>query len=198
MTDAIHSLAAQLEKVQSACESLAKQQSNVLSGSSEGSRSLQSSIQDLALAEFEAAKAKILAYLGAGQYEEAFTVALGANSLECALFACKSASPEAVFHAEGGAAEAGGVLVSQTVLLCLMQQLGSSIASGSTDFKMECEWLQEIAVAIDPNDAAIQPHIKSVLGQLISSVSTAIDSIKDEKDKRKLKMLLTFVRGVAT
>lgn len=93
---------------------------------------------------------EILALCRARQYEEAFTKAVSAANGDIVVFTCKSSDITAAFNGE--------VTLSQTILICLMQQLGAVLVSVTdpTDFKTIVMWLQEIAVTIDPTNENIQ------------------------------------------
>ncbi len=84
------------------------------------------------------------------RYEEAFTKAVSASDGEIVLIACKTADSAAVFNGE--------VAISQPILLCLLQQLGAVLVSATEtdDIKTILNWLQEIAVTIDPTHVHIQ------------------------------------------
>ena len=131
----------------------------------------------------------------AGNFQDAFMTALGASNIGVTEFCCENVELEEVFHGEEGC------VVTQTVLVCLMQQLGSSIAAGGKGgkgiFDMEAEWLQEIVLCIDPSDKDIGSHVKGVKAQLIKLISSTVEGLAAGKEKRKLNGLLQMVRGLA-
>lgn len=87
----------------------------------------------------------------ANRYEDAFTKAVSASDGGVVMFICKNVNPGLIFNA-------GSPVLSQTVLLCLMQQLGAVLltATEAEDMKLILLWLQEVAVTIDPKDVNIQ------------------------------------------
>ena len=93
---------------------------------------------------------EIKALCQANRYEEAFTKAVSASDGEIVLFACKITDSAAVFNGE--------VAISQPILICLLQQLGAVLvaATETDDLKTILNWLQEIAVSIDPTNVNIQ------------------------------------------
>jgi hypothetical protein len=99
---------------------------------------------------------EILALCQSRRYEEAFTKAVSAANGDVVVFTCKHADITAAFNGE--------VTLSQTILICLMQQLGAVLVSAtdSADFKIIVTWLQEIAVTIDPTNENIQRREFSV------------------------------------
>lgn len=96
------------------------------------------------------ARQEILSLCQARRYEEAFTKAVSAANGDIVVFTCKHADITAAFNGE--------VTLSQTILICLMQQLGAVLVSATdpTDFKIIVTWLQEIAVTIDPTNENIK------------------------------------------
>lgn len=93
---------------------------------------------------------EILSLCQSRRYEEAFTKAVSAANGDIVVYTCK--------HADITAAFSGEVTLSQTILICLMQQLGAVLISATDpgDFKIIVTWLQEIAVTIDPTNESIQ------------------------------------------
>ena len=142
----------------------------------------------------EEIKALISQHAADDDYEKAFMTALGASKVELTLFCCGIAKVGDIFHSANGCA------VSQTVLLCLLQQLGSSIASGKSTYKLETEWLQEVALTIDPSNPTIKSHLPQVKAQLIRHIKVGADSIKQDPtliaEKRKLMGLLSIVSTI--
>eukprot|EP00525_Craspedostauros_australis_P004997 CAMPEP_0198132822 /NCGR_PEP_ID=MMETSP1442-20131203/59158_1 /TAXON_ID= /ORGANISM="Craspedostauros australis, Strain CCMP3328" /LENGTH=100 /DNA_ID=CAMNT_0043793913 /DNA_START=36 /DNA_END=338 /DNA_ORIENTATION=+ len=87
-------------------------------------------------------------------------------------------------------------LLSPPILLCLMQQLGASLAtSPKADFTIELNWLQELALAINPADPSIQKHVPGIMQQLIAHVDAKMAQ-NDPKLRRPLQRLLQMVRGM--
>ena len=94
---------------------------------------------------------EILALCQSRRYEDAFAKAVSAANGDVVVFTCKNADITAVGFD-------GEVTLSQTILICLMQQLGAVLVSATdpADFKIIVTWLQEIAVTIDPTNESIQ------------------------------------------
>ena len=78
-----------------------------------------------------------------------------------------------------------------------MQQLGAAMATTSAQeaLNIELQWLQEIALTLDPSDAAIQRHVPTVLQQLVGSVNQKITEGNPQL-RRPLIMLLQVIRGM--
>jgi len=136
-------------------------------------------------------RTEILALCRSNRYEEAFTKAVSASDGEVVLFACKNADSSAVF---GG----NSVAISQPILICLMQQLGTILVSttDAADFKILLAWLQEVAVTIDPTDASIQRHVNTVIQQLMANINSKMATC-DPAFRRPLQTLMQVIRGLA-
>lgn len=151
----------------------------------------------------EALRQLILQLLQERKYEEAFTKAVSTNTVEMTVFCCRSADLQDVL---GGAQPA----LSQPILLCLMQQLGTVLAGSSSaggggarrnqyydDPTRELEWLQEIALSLDPHHPAIHRHVPAVLQQVVSNINQRMAAPdNDPALRRPLQRMLQVVRGV--
>ena len=127
--------------------------------------------------------------LAEGKYEEAFTKAVSENKAEMTVFCCRSADLQDVL---GGNRPA----LSQPILLCLMQQLGTVLAA-DPDPTLELEWLQEIALSLNPADPSIQRHVPGVLQQVVNHINQRM-AMPDLNPalRRPLQRMLQVVRGV--
>ncbi|KAL7516322.1 hypothetical protein ACHAWX_001350, partial [Stephanocyclus meneghinianus] len=135
------------------------------------------------------ARQEILSLCQARRYEEAFTKAVSAANGDIVVFTCKHADITAAFNGE--------VTLSQTILICLMQQLGAVLVSATdpTDFKIIVTWLQEIAVTIDPTNENIKRHVGSVVQQLLSNINNKMSKC-DPSFRRPLQTLMQVIRGL--
>jgi hypothetical protein len=132
---------------------------------------------------------EILSLLQKRDYESAFTKAVSEITAEMALFVCKRSNLADVLG------DSKPVL-SQPILLCLMQQLGALLNdSNDEDLHIELTWLQEIALTLDPAVESIKRHVPQVLAQLRSCIE---DKMKkgDPALRRPLQMLLQVIRGM--
>jgi hypothetical protein len=137
----------------------------------------------------ETVKREILAALAAKQYQVAFTKAVSSSTAELTVFCCSKADVEDVL---GGSTPH----LSQPILLCLMQQLGTILMSAQrSDLQVELEWLQEIALSLNPADANIQSHVPGVLQQLVAGINMRMAQ-NNESLRRPLQRLLQVVRGM--
>jgi enhancer of mRNA-decapping protein 4 len=137
------------------------------------------------------------------RYEEAFTKAVSTGTVEMTVFCCQNANLQEVL---GGSQPC----LSQPILLCLMQQLGSVLSvppnanlpaaatDSMTDATLELlDWLQEIALSINPSDPSIQRHVPAVLQQVAHNIQQRIEAPDLAPQlRRPLQRMLQVVRGV--
>lgn len=153
------------------------------------SQSPQKEINDNNVDASEVLRAKIVELLKAEDYEKAFTQALSVSDSNIALFVCKNSNLSAVL-------ESDTPNLSQPILLCLMQQLGADLSSSeSNDLKIRLEWLQNIAVTLDPFNENIRKHVPGVCRQLVDNINTKMNG-GDPVLRRPLQMLLQVIRGI--
>lgn len=140
--------------------------------------------------QLEAARNEINALLQQNQYQAAFTKAVSTSNTDMAVYVCSRANINAVL---GGSAPQ----LSQPILLCLMQQLGAALSTTeSPEFlSIELEWLQEIALVLNPADPNIHRHVPQVLQQLVACLNQKIAQ-GNLQLRRPLQMLLQVIRGM--
>ncbi|KAL3933208.1 MAG: hypothetical protein SGBAC_010494, partial [Bacillariaceae sp.] len=143
----------------------------------------------------EMARNEILMLLRQREYEAAFTKALSTKTPEMAVFCCN--------RADMGIVMAGSPpVLSQTVMLILMQNLGAALNlpnnsndNNEMDVQTELNWLQECALTLNPSDVSIQRHAPGVLQQLVASINQR--TARGEPHlRRPLQMLLQVIRGM--
>ena len=95
------------------------------------------------------------ALVDAGDFEGAFTKALGLSSVDTVAWVCSRADAkrEAIFSSTP-------VALSQGVLLSLAQQLSSDLEE---EPELKIAWVRDAALAIDPSDAALAQHMRPIL-----------------------------------
>jgi len=128
-----------------------------------------------------------------GKYEEAFTKAVATTTPMMAVYCCSRSDLGKVLQ---GASTA---LLSQPILICLMQQLSAALVGtqSAKEFQIELAWLQEIALTMNPQDASIQQHVPKVLKQLVANVNARLVAEGDSGQfRRPLQMLLQILRGM--
>jgi enhancer of mRNA-decapping protein 4 len=144
--------------------------------------------------ESEHTRAAVNTLLQGGQYEAAFTKAVSASAADMALYCCTRADLNVVF---GGPKP----LLSQPIVLCLMQQLGAILSKTSkpSDLQTELAWLQECALSLNVQDPSIQRHVPGVLQQLVATVNSRMmteGQLPNSQFRRPLQMLLQVLRGM--
>ena len=135
----------------------------------------------------ELLRKKILELLRANEYEKAFTTALSVSNSAMALFVCKHSDISLVL-------ESDTPQLSQPILLCLMQQLGSSL-SNDKDLPIRLAWLQSMALTLDPQAESIRKHTSGVVQQLVTNIQSKMAE-SDPALRRHLQMLLQVIRGL--
>ena len=113
-------------------------------------------------------RAELTAQLRAGQYEAAFSRALGLQDV-------------ATVGWLAAQAEAGAVLgrdpcpLSQMVLLSLVQQLSADL---TTHLAPKLAWIREAALALNPRDPALARHLRPVLESVHAALQAAAGRVK--------------------
>jgi len=123
------------------------------------------------------------------KYEEAFTKAVATTTTQMAVYCCARSDLRKVLT--------DGVL-SQPILICLMQQLSAALASSQSprELQIELAWLQEITLALNPADPSIVQHVPKVLRQLVSNVNARLQLEGSGPFRRPLQMLLNSLMGM--
>ena len=116
--------------------------------------------------------------------------AVSSTASDITYFCCVNADINDVF---GGATPA----LTQMILICLMQQLATMIVSPNPNWstQLELEWLQEIALCLNPADPLIVKHVPPVLQLLVSGINTRMAQ-NDPALRRPLQRLLQVIRGM--
>ncbi|CAM9815165.1 unnamed protein product, partial [Discosporangium mesarthrocarpum] len=111
--------------------------------------------------------------------------ALSASDLSLVLWLCNRLDPQNTPHG-----------LSQHILLCLIQQLGSSDMHQDTSIKLQ--WLQQCSLALEPTDPKIRQHVQHVLAQLragLESIAHTVTS-KGGTDASTLRVLVHVVNSL--
>ena len=140
---------------------------------------------------FAELKQEILRLIPDEKYEAAFTKALSANNAELVQFCCRNADLSSLCARDTP-------VLSQPILLCVMQQLGSLLLSPhtSSDLLTELSWLQDIAVTLNPSHPSIQGHVPQVIRQVMGHIHTKLAE-GDPTLRRPLQTLLQVLRGMS-
>lgn len=109
------------------------------------------------------------------------------------VFCCKNTDSSIVFDHNSDDSKQSKPLLSQPILLCLMQQLACVIPTADTSDLMEViAWLQDICVELDPYNENIQNHIDGVLKLLVKNIKMKMAE-GDMTFRRPLQMLLQVI-----
>lgn len=115
------------------------------------------------LAELEARqdpKVLITSMLKSGQYEQAFTTALGLSDVSTVVWLCRQVDPSMLLNKEP-------LPLSQSVLLSLLQQVGFDLKS---DADLKVYWIMEIAPNINPREPPVAGHLKPILQHIMTQL----------------------------
>ncbi|KAL8593052.1 hypothetical protein ACOMHN_017978 [Nucella lapillus] len=116
-----------------------------------------------------------------GRLDKAFQLALSASNLELVLFVCELVDPGVVFGVTP-------CLLSQPVLLSLVQQLSADLASS---FNIKVKYLTEAVTTLDAKDPVTQEHIPVVLEGLAAKLRAYMASHPPNRDIKLLLMATT-------
>lgn len=144
------------------------------------------SAQRSPLAGPTAVKTELTTLLGQGRYEDAFSKALSLQDVAIVSWLCSKVSQGTAILSTSPPA------LSQMVLLSLVQQLAADLGRGEHTYKLQ--WIREAALALNPRDTLLAPHIKPVLDQVYDALAASLSSMK-EGDKQSCKLAMHVVRS---
>lgn len=137
---------------------------------------------------------EILELLKERHFEEAFAKAISSNTTQPTLFCCQNADVDEVIGM------GDQPLLSQPILLCLMQTLGKALRATSdlNDLRLQMKWIQEIAVSLNPVDSSIKPLVPNVKKQVAEDVHHCLQKspTMDVKDRRFFLCTLHMIKGM--
>lgn len=134
----------------------------------------------------------ILDQCSKGHYEAAFKTAISKADANFTLFCCENCNLNDVF---GGDTPK----VNQVILLCIMQHLSQIIriaADDSPEIEIALQWLQEIALSLNPPAMEIQDHLRGVLEDLVRNISSKMRPGDHSRRNRDFIRVLQIVRGI--
>jgi hypothetical protein len=139
---------------------------------------------------YDQIRTEIVQLIQERKYEIAFRRAVSNKTVDMALFCCRSANIQDIF----GDSQPE---ISQPILLCLMQQLGT-ILDTFTDTQFVVDWLQEITISLyPPVDPQIKPHLPVVVQNLVTNLMKRMErSDNDPTLRRSLQKLQSLLRGM--
>jgi len=183
----VRSLRGAADEVRAAAETLAAHPSTV--NTSKGGEGGSSS-----LAELESRMDPTVALgaaVDAGDFEGAFTKALGLSSVDLVAWTCSRAEArrEAIFSS-------APVALSQGVLLSLAQQLSSDLEE---EPELKIAWIRDAALAIDPSDAALAAHMRPILEAVFAGLHACATAPETPAPvKNNLRLCIHVVNSLLT
>ena len=132
-------------------------------------------------------KVEIVQHLSEKNYEDAFCKALVAQNIELVIWLCQQLNEEEFFYQEP-------FPVSQTVLLALLQQLGSEM-KGSTKTKLS--WIQKISLSFDMDffkNQGLLPQLLPVLGEVQNNINAF--SKNNSGGKGSIRVVMAVLNSV--
>ncbi|BDA40748.1 probable enhancer of mRNA-decapping protein 4 [Coccomyxa sp. Obi] len=119
------------------------------------------------------------------KYEEAFGRVLDMADVSRVTWLCQQLDATQLLSQEP-------LPLSQSVLLSLMQQLGSDL---SKDTGIKLQWLKEAAPVLDPNDTMLAPHMRQILQQLFAALQ-ACQPLVSPGDARACRTVIHLVNSL--
>ncbi|KAM4618939.1 enhancer of mRNA-decapping protein 4 isoform 2-T2 [Polymixia lowei] len=152
------SILSQVQRIVKGEVSLAmkEQQAVVTSSIMQAMRSAAGTPVPTAHLDYQAQQANILQLLQQGQLNQAFQQALSATDLNLVLYVCETIDSQQVFGQHP-------CPLSQPVLLSLIQQLSSNLATRS---ELKISYLEDALMNLDHGDPLTRDHMSAVLSQV--------------------------------
>lgn len=132
-------------------------------------------------------KIQIKADLDQKRYEEAFSKALMTQNVEVVLWLCQQIGEDEFFYSEP-------FPLSQSVLLALLQQLGSDLNKAR---EMKLSWIQRVLIVLDMEffeREGLLPHLPPVLSEVQKNLNSANLKPKERPRLEVVKAVLNSVQ----
>jgi enhancer of mRNA-decapping protein 4 len=146
----------------------------------------------LSLAEIEAKQdptIRLQQLVSQGEYEEAFTMALSLSHVETVVWLCQLADLRSVLQKP--------CKLSQSVLLSLVQQLGSDLGNRGGGMQEKLDWIQDLALLLDTSDPVLAPHMGPILSQLLTNLKAA-EAVAPREDSSAFRIVTHIVKSLLT
>ena len=128
----------------------------------------------------------LLQFLGQGQTERAFAMALGKNDQSITTWLCGKLEPKVL---------AGPPPMSQIIVMSLLQQLGADLQN---ETKLKIGWTKVCLSVLNPADPQVAPNAGRVLPQLGERLTSAADALGDGPDSADLSLLMFKVKKLSS
>jgi len=119
------------------------------------------------------------------KFEQACTEALGVKNVEVLLWVLENLDKERILGTDPP-------LLSQPLLLCLLQQVGYDLENQTT---LKLDWLREIALVFNPLDGDVNQHAPQVLSQLKENIEKLKPVLAGSVELTNLKLLAHIVNS---
>ena len=133
----------------------------------------------LLLLTFFTVPPQVQSHLAQGHFDEAFQMALSANSLTLVVSLCEMVNPMQVFNQNP-------CPISQPSLLALIQQLGHNLENKT---EVKHKYLEEAVMALDKENPVTRQHINAILEGLQTKLQRYIAQHPNQKMTKQMKML---------
>lgn len=165
-----------------------EQQAVVTSSIMQAMRSAAGTPVPTAHLDYQAQQANILQLLQQGQLNQAFQQALSATDLNLVLYVCETIDSQQVFGQHP-------CPLSQPVLLSLIQQLSSNLATRS---ELKISYLEDAVMNLDHGDPLTRDHMASVLAQVRPKLFAYLQQDQHSPLSKRARRLVMMLQGLVT
>uniref|UniRef100_A0A3Q1GXM9 Enhancer of mRNA-decapping protein 4 n=1 Tax=Acanthochromis polyacanthus TaxID=80966 RepID=A0A3Q1GXM9_9TELE len=163
-----------------------EQQAVVTSSIMQAMRSAAGTPVPTAHLDYQTQQANILQLLQQGQLNQAFQQALSATDLNLVLYVCETIDSQQVFGQSP-------CPLSQPVLLSLIQQLSSNLA---TRPELKMSYLEDALMNLDHGDPLTRDHMSSVLAQVRPKLFTFLQQDPHSPLSKRARRLMMMLQGL--
>ncbi|XP_075998145.1 enhancer of mRNA-decapping protein 4 isoform X2 [Genypterus blacodes] len=163
-----------------------EQQAAVTSSIMQAMRSAASTPVPTAHLDYQTQQANILQLLQQGQLNQAFQQALSATDLNLVLYVCETIDSQQVFGQHP-------CPLSQPVLLSLIQQLSSNLATHS---ELKISYLEDAVMNLDHSDPLTRDHISAVLSQVRPKLFAFLQQDPHSPISKRARRLMMMLQGL--
>uniref|UniRef100_A0A3Q2QAW7 Enhancer of mRNA decapping 4 n=1 Tax=Fundulus heteroclitus TaxID=8078 RepID=A0A3Q2QAW7_FUNHE len=163
-----------------------EQQAVVTSSIMQAMRSAAGTPVPTAHLDYQTQQANILQFLQQGQLNQAFQQALSATDLNLVLYVCETVDSQQVFGQTP-------CPLSQPVLLSLIQQLSSNLATRS---ELKISYLEDAVMNLDHGDPLTRDHMSSVLAQVRPKLIAFLQQDPHSPLSKRARRLLMMLQGL--
>eukprot|EP00963_Diacronema_lutheri_P010059 scaffold950_cov360-Pavlova_lutheri.AAC.26 len=123
----------------------------------------------------------------ARKYEEAYNKVLSLGNVETVVWLCKQVDATAIFNFTPP-------LLSQGVLLSLMQQLSTDLQKDTT---LKLSWIQNTALALDPQDPVLSVHMRPILQSTFVALNNRLRTARSG-EAGQIKLVIHLMNSLLT